>query len=127
MSTQTSSPGIIPIFTSRGDVDAFLLYPYLFNRQGEWIGWITPQREVYSVLGYYVGSLTNDPRIVRKRSEDGRPRLKTPARPTRLRVPPVAPLPKMMADLSYEIVDVLEDEPDRLHTLDSGEMRADLE
>jgi hypothetical protein len=122
-----SNPIIIPIFTSRGDVDAFLLYPYLFNRQGEWIGWVTQQREVYSVLGYYVGTLTNDPRIIRKRSEDQRPRLKTPPPPSRLRTPSSVPLPKMMADLSYEAIDVLHDEPERLHTLDSGEMRQDMD
>lgn len=122
-----SNPTIIPIYTSRGDAEAFLLYPYLFNRQGEWVGWVTLQREVYSVLGYYVGSLTNDPRIVRKRSEENRPRLKPPVPPTRLRVPSGVPLPKMMADLSHENIDVLENEPERLHTRDSGEMRLDLD
>jgi hypothetical protein len=61
---------MIPIFSSRGEVEAFLVFPNLFNRSGEWIGWVTPQREVYSVLGNYVGFLTNDPRIVRKRSDD---------------------------------------------------------
>ena len=122
-----ATPPIIPIFTSRGDADAFLLYPYLFNRQGEWIGWVTPQREVYSVLGYYVGNLTNDPRIIRRRTEDNRPRLKAPATPQRLRISPSVPLPKMMADLSHEMIDVLEDRPELLHTLDSGEMRQDLD
>ena len=39
----------------------------------------------------------------------------------------MVPLPKMMADLSHENVDVLQDEPERLHTLDSGEMRQDLD
>lgn len=122
-----SSPAIIPVFTSRGDADAFLLYPYLFNRQGEWIGWVTPQREVYSVLGYYVGRLTNDPRIVRKRTEDNKPHLKPPPPPARLRIPSSAPLAKMMADLSYDTVDVLHQEPERLHTLDSGDLRQDMD
>lgn len=121
------TPVIVPIFTSRGDPDAFLSYPYLFNRQGEWIGWVTPQREVYSVLGYYVGTLTNDPRIIRKRFEDSKPRMKPPAPPARLRTPPSVPLPKMMSDLSVDVVDVLEDEPERLHTMDSGEMRQDMD
>lgn len=120
-------PNIIPIFTSRGDVDAFLLYPYLFNRQGEWIGWVTPKREVYSVLGYYVGILTNDPRIVRKRTQDPLPSQKPPARPARITPPARAPLPKLMADLSYEMIDVLGEYPELLHTVDSGEMRQDLD
>jgi hypothetical protein len=118
---------VIPVFTSRGDVDAFLAYPYLFNRQGEWIGFVTAQRDVYSVLGHYVGQLTSDPRIIRKRSEDSKPRLTPPPQPPRLRTPPTVPLPKMMADLSHESIDVLDDEPERLHTLDSGEFRQDMD
>jgi hypothetical protein len=61
---------IIPVYSSRGEVEAFLVFPYLFNRSGEWIGTVTAQREVYSVLGAYVGFLTNDPRIVRIRYVD---------------------------------------------------------
>lgn len=118
---------IIPIFSSRGDAEAFLVYPYLFNRQGEWIGFITPQREVYSVLGYYVGNLTNDPRIFRKRSQEERPRLKPPTRPERIRIPSGNPLPKMMGDVPFEMIDVLQDQPELLHTLDSGEFRPDMD
>jgi len=57
MTTQQSQRRIIPIYTSRGEAEAFLVFPYIFNRTGEWIGWVTPKREVYSVLGYYVGAL----------------------------------------------------------------------
>jgi hypothetical protein len=118
---------IIPVFSSRGDAEAFLAYPYLFNRTGEWIGFITAQRDVYSVLGFYVGTLTSDPRIIRKRSGEGRPRLTPPQPPARLRIPPMTPLPKLMADLSHENIDVLQEEPELLHTLDSGEFRQDLD
>ncbi len=118
---------IIPIFSSRGDAEAFLAYPYLFNRGGEWIGFITPQREVYSVLGIYVGILTSDPRIIRKRSSEEKPRLKPPKPPARLRIPAMTPLPKLMGDLSHENLDVLQDEPELLHTLDSGDMRQDMD
>jgi hypothetical protein len=118
---------VIPIFSSRGDAEAFLAYPYLHNRNGEWIGFITPQRDVYSVLGFYVGMLTSDPRIIRKRSGEGKPRVKPPQAPPRMRIPPMTPLPKLMSDLSHENVDVLQDEPERLHTLDSGEFREDLD
>ena len=77
---------IIPIYSSRGEAEAFLTFPYLFNRGGEWIGWVTPQRDVYSVMGYYVGYLTNDPRIVRKRATNAlKPRLQPPCTlPSRL-------------------------------------------
>ena len=120
---------IIPIYSSRGEVEAFLVFPYLFNRNGEWIGWVTAQREVYSVLGAYVGFLTNDPRIVRRRSEDesSRPRLKMPSPPGRLNTPATIPLAPLMSDLTHSLVDVLVEEPERLHTVDSGELREDLD
>ena len=44
-----------------------------------------------------------------------------------MRIPAMTPLPKLMGDLSHENVDVLQDEPERLHTLDSGEMRLDMD
>ena len=119
---------IIPIYSSRGEVDAYLVFPYLFNRSGEWIGWVTPQKDVYSVLGNYVGFLTSDPRIVRKRAgEDTRPRMKVPPAPGRLNTPAHAPLAPMMSDLTNSLVDVLAEEPERLHTVDTGELRNDLD
>ena len=125
--TQTP-PRIIPIFSSRGEVDAFLVFPYLFNRSGEWIGWVTPQRDVYSVLGNYVGFLTNDPRIVRKRADElTRPRMKIPPAPKRIVTPAITPLAPLMSDLSSNLVDVLYEEPERLHTLDTGELREDID
>ena len=119
---------IIPIYSSRGEVEAFLVFPYLFNKHGEWIGCVTPQREVYSVLGNYVGALTSDPRIVRPRSGDTlRPRLKVPTPPGRLTTPARLPLAPLMSDLTHSLVDVLLEEPERLHTVDSGELRDDLD
>ncbi len=119
---------IIPIYNSRGDVEAFLVFPYLFNRTGEWIGCVTPQKEVYSVLGNYVGALTNDPRIVRPRVDDViRPRLKVTPPPGRITAPATIPLAPMMSDLTHSLVDVLLGEPERLHTVDSGEFREDMD
>ncbi len=118
---------IIPVYSSRGDADVFLVYPYLYNRGGEWIGFVTPQRDVFSVLGYYVGFLTSDPRIIRKRSGDDKARTKPPHAPPHLRISATIPLPKMMSDLSHEHIDVVQDEPDRLHTLDAGEFRLDMD
>jgi 4-fold beta flower protein len=123
-----SGPRIIPIYSSRGEVEAFLAFPYLFNKSGEWIGWVTPQREVYSVMGAYVGMLTNDPRIVRQRSDHAsRPRLKAPPSPGRLNTPATLPLAPLMSDLTLSLVDVLVEEPERLHTVDSGELREDMD
>jgi hypothetical protein len=120
--------GPMPIYTTRGDAEAFLVYPYIFNRNGEWIGWVTREREVYSLLGTYVGYLSNDPRILRKRAvDDIKPRLAPPPPPPRLRVPATTPLPRMMSELSHETIDVLEEAPELLHTVDAGEFREDLD
>ena len=123
-----TQPTIIRIYTTKGDAEAFLVYPYLFNRNGDWIGFVTPKREVYSVLGDYVGTLTNDPRIVRKRSTSTlKPRLKPPPHPQKIYPPATIPLAPMMPELSHSVIDVLLDSPGRLHTIDSGENRQDLD
>ena len=128
MATQGPQRRIIPIYSSRGEAEAFLVFPHLFNRSGEWIGWVTPKREVYSVLGYYVGMLTDDARIVRRRAEDElKPHLTPPRYPGRISTPAVVPLAPLMKDLTQSLVDVLQEEPERLHTLDSGELRQDLD
>lgn len=119
---------LIPVYTSRGDAAAFLAYPYLFNQTGEWIGWVTPQREVYSVIGYYVGTLTNDPRILRKRATSTlKPRLQPPQAPKKIYPPARVPLAPLMPELTQTVIDVLLDEPERLHTIDIGEFRNDLD
>lgn len=118
----------IPIYDSKGNADVFLVYPYLHSRGGEWIGWVTPERDVYSVLGHYVGYLTDEPRILRKRVTAAlKPHKKPPAPPPRILVPATIPLAPMMREITYSTVDVLMDEPERLHTLDSGEQRQDLD
>ena len=123
-----SQPTIIPIYTTRGDAEAFLVYPYIYNRTGDWIGFVTPKREVYSVIGDYVGTFTNDPRIVRKRSTSSlKPRLKPPPRPKRIYPPATIPLPPMMPELNHSVIDVLLDMPERLHTLDAGDNRQDMD
>jgi hypothetical protein len=128
MNTQPRK-AIVPIYTSRGDAEAFLVYPNLYNRLGEWIGWVNADRGVYSVLGYYVGELTAEPRILRKRiTASLRPRKSPPPPPPeRLLLPATIPLPPMMADLRFGVMDVLLEEPERLHTLDYGDERQDLD
>jgi len=119
---------LIPIYTSRGDLGAYLVYPYIFNQNGEWVGWVTGKREVYSVLGSYIGWLSDDPRILRKRSYDfSKPRKAPPQPPKRIRVAATVPLAPMMPEITYTTVDVLEEEPDRLSTIDSHELKEDMD
>jgi len=119
---------LIPLYTSKGDVEAFLSYPYIFNRIGDWIGFITSQREIYSVLGSYVGYLTDDKRILGRRATNTlKPRLKPPPSPGKVRPPATVPLAPMMRELTHSQIDVLLDYPERLHTIDSGEFREDMD
>lgn len=126
--SKTSRARPIPVYTSRGDWAALVVYPYLFSVLGEWIGWLTPARQVYDVDGAYVGWLTDEPRILRKRTYDQTPPPSDPPEaPVRVRPPATVPLPPMMAELPFELIDVLEDEPERLHTTDSGELKPDMD
>jgi hypothetical protein len=120
---------LIPIYTTRGDTGAFLSYPYVYSRSGEWIGLVTPQREVYSVHGHYVGELTKEPRILRKMSDSfDRPRRAMTERPSvRVSIPATVPLAPLMAELAYGMIDVLQDEPELLPSVDFGDLREDLD
>jgi hypothetical protein len=124
----SSARKLIPLYTSKGDVEAFLSYPYIFNRMGDWIGFITSQREIYSVLGFYVGYLTDDKRILGRRVTNTlKPRLKPPPFPGKVYPPATVPLAPMMRELTHSQIDVLLDYPERLHTIDSGEFREDMD
>ena len=80
------------------------------------------------MLGDFVGTLTNDPRIVRKRATSTlKPRLKPPPRPQKFYPPATIPLAPMMPELSHSVIDVLLEAPERLHTLDAGESRLDMD
>ncbi len=110
----------IPIYTTSGDTGGFLVYPYVYNLGGDWIGWVTRKKKVYSVYGKYVGWLSDDPRILRKRTQDYRhPDLTPPPGPPRFLIPATVPLPPLMPELSFSTVDVLEERPELLPTTDS--------
>ncbi len=119
---------LIPIYTSKGDPDAFLDYPYVFNRNGDWIGFVSPRREVYSVLGVYVGYLSDDRRILRKVATSSlKPRAQVPPAPAKVYPPATIPLAPLMSELTSSTIDVLLEEPGRLHPLDEGELRQDID
>ena len=105
-----------------------MIHPFIYSQTGEWVGWITSENDVYSVIGNYIGFLNRDNRILRKRSYDYSNPRKTPPPPQpRVRVPSIAPLPPMMAELPFTIIDVLDYEPHRLSTIDYDELREDMD
>lgn len=119
---------IVVIYTTSGDAAAFLVYPYIYNRQGEWIGWVTPTRQVYSVHGHYVGWLSDEPRILRKYSSGYlKPRLTPPPPPKPIKPPTTVPLAPMMPDIPIGAFDVLEDNPRLLPPVDFGDLKEDMD
>ncbi len=122
------SSKIIPIYISSGDVGGYLVYPYLYNVHGEWIGWVSEDRSVYSVYGQQVGTLSKEPRILRPRewhftSERRQP----PAPPPPFHPPVRSPLPPLMAEISQNLIDVLEEAPQLLPPLGSGDLNNDMD
>lgn len=109
----------IPIYTTSGDTGGFIIHPYVYDRSGDWIGWVTSDNEVYSVYGNYVGWINKDNRILRRRADNFQRTDKVPPpAPSRLLPPATVPLPPMMAELKYETVDVLEEMPELMPRLD---------
>ncbi|HET8685294.1 MAG TPA: hypothetical protein VFM18_01370 [Methanosarcina sp.] len=122
------NPRQIPIYTTKGEPAALLVYPYIYNLYGEWVGWITPEREVFSLLGFYVGYLSNEPRILRKRYKDWiSSRVPTPPPAPHIQAMATIPLAPLMPELMYDTMDVLMEEPETLHTQDMGELKEDLD
>lgn len=125
MPTQTK---LIPIYTSRGEVKAFLAYPYLYNPRGEWIGWVNPDRRVYSVHGHFAGEMNADPRILRKReSTHSEPRKKPIPAPPPIHPPQTVPLAPLMREIPQNLIDVLDEAPELLPPEGHGEFQEDLD
>jgi hypothetical protein len=121
---------LIPLYTSHGAWAGAFYDGNLYNQSGEWIGWIAPgTNQVFSVVGEYVGWLSKDFRVLRKRATTNLvPRRLPPAQRPRIKLPASVPLAPMMADLRFDIVDVFEEMPERLHTWDFiEETRPDMD
>lgn len=110
----------VPLYTTSGSLGGFLYDPNIFNSDGEWIGWVTANQEVYSVFGSYVGWLDKGYRILRKRAEDDdHPNQTPPPAPLKFVPPALVPLPPLMGEISPSNIDVLEERPELLPTRDS--------
>jgi len=113
-----------PLYSSRGEWKGMLVDNLIYNPQGEWIGWMDRDRKIFSVVGEYVGWLNKDFRVLRKRSvEQSGPRRSPPARPPeRMRMPVNVPLAPLMAELTFDTIDVFEDRPELLNPLDLDQL-----
>jgi len=114
----------IPIYTTRGDWAAMIVDQNLYDVQGEWIGWVDDEHRVFSVRGEYVGWLSKDFRVLGRRDTTLlMPRQTPPATPPpRLRMPTSAPLAPLMAELTFDTIDVFEEAPHRLEPMDLDQL-----
>lgn len=105
---------MVPIYRSDGEWVGVYLDGHLFNIDGEWVGF-SSGREVFDTGGQYLGFLSDDKRLLRKRTLSRRPpRLAPPKPPERPQIPASMPLAPLMRQLPHHIIDVFEEFPDRL-------------
>jgi hypothetical protein len=109
-----------PLYSTRGEWVAMLIDRYIHDTRGEWIGWVDKDGKVFSVAGEYAGWLSKDFRVLRQRMLDELvPRRPPPVRSReRVQMPATIPLPPMMAELSFDTIDVFEEMPELLTPLD---------
>ena len=113
-----------PIYRSDGEWVGVYHRGNLFNADGEWIGFVKG-RQVYDRAGLYLGFLSDDRRLLRKRTPREKPRLPPPPRPERPRLPASMPLAPMLRALPHQYVDMFEEYPERLMFI--SETRPDME
>lgn len=114
------------IYDTYGDWQATKIGEFLFSTRGEYLGYLE-DGEVYKRDGEWLGQLSKDGRILRKRTARRRTLHPNPppAPPKPEKLPARAPLPPMMAELNYSTIDVLEEEPDVFKRV--SDLRPDLD
>lgn len=116
---------MVPIYRSDGEWVAVFYKGHVFNVDGEWIGF-SVGRDVYDTGGLYLGFLSDDKRLLRKRTRPvDKLRLEPPTRPERPKLPANMPLAPMLASLPHQIIDMFEEFPERLIYI--SETRPDMD
>jgi hypothetical protein len=118
-----------PIYSTSGEWCAIIERPYIFDTQGEWIGWVSDEEEVFDVDGGFVGWLDSDQRVLRHRAmrRGDHDRRDPPKPPGSIRPPASVPLPPLMPELPAGTVDVFDEHPGLLHTTDYGRLKEDMD
>ncbi|MBI5959201.1 MAG: hypothetical protein HY866_10730 [Chloroflexi bacterium] len=115
------------IFDTHGDWQATKIGDSIYSSRGEYIGFIENGIDIYKNDGEWVGRLSKDGRILRKRTERRRELHSNPPPkpPKPEKMPGRSPLPPMMAELDYGTIDVLEDDPEIFKRI--SDLRPDME
>ncbi len=114
------------LWNSYGDWIGCLLEGHIWDPGGGWIGWVDANRDVYKADGEWIGTLSKDGRILKKRTAKRRDlNTNIPRKPAKPDLPGRAPLPPSFAELSYSEIDVVAEDPDIFKKL--SDMRPDME
>ena len=116
---------MIPIYRSDGEWVAVYKKGHIFNVDGEWLGFVVG-REVFDTGGSYLGFLSDDKRLLRKRTRPiDRPMHTPPPTPERPNIPANMPLAPLFRALPHQIIDMFEEFPEKLIYI--SETRPDME
>lgn len=103
------------IYDTAGDWQATKIGSVLFDARGDYIGFVQNEDyDVYTASGEWIGALSHDGRIIRKRNAPRQQLLTTvpPKPPKPEKLPARAPLPPQTGDLGFDKIDVLEWDPE---------------
>ncbi len=115
---------MIPIYRSDGEWVAVYDKGHLFSVEREWLGFVIG-REVFDPSGDYLGFLSDDHRLLRKRTLRELSHHSPPLRPPRPILPANMPLAPLLRALPYQIIDVFEEYPERFIFI--SETRPDMD
>lgn len=116
---------MIPIYRSDGEWVAAYEKGFVYGLDGEWLGFVVG-REVFDTGGSYLGFLSDDQRLLRKRTRPiDRPIMQPPPSPPRLVLPAAMPLPPLFPTLPHQIIDMFEEFPEKLSHI--SETRPDMD
>lgn len=115
---------MIPIYRSDGEWVAVYDKGHLFSVEREWLGFVIG-REVFDPSGDYLGFLSDDHRLLRKRTLRELAHHPPPPRPPRPILPANMPLAPLLRALPYQIIDVFEEYPERFIFI--SETRPDMD
>ena len=109
-----------------GDWVATLIDRFIWDLRRTCVAWVDDDNEVWKIDGEWIGTLSRDMRIIRRRSERHRPfRHDLPSIPPAPDLPARAPLPPTFRELTFSEIDVLEEHPDIFKRI--SDIRPDME